>query len=88
MSRWKPQVSYITEKSSNDYWNNQAKSQFVTKVYKTYVELKRDLPTMCKENIDADGVSVVRTRRGQWGEWFERWKLENGKPTIIEQGWS
>jgi len=88
MSRWKPQVSYITSDSSRDYWNNRAKSQFISKEYKTYAELKKDLPKICKENIDADGVRVVRSRRGQWGEWFERWKLNNGVPTIVKDGWS
>jgi len=88
MSRWKPQVSYVTEKSSNDYWNNRAKSQFITKVYNTYAELKKDLPTICKENVDGDGVRVYRSKRGQWGEWFEHWKIRNGKPKIVKEGWS
>jgi hypothetical protein len=88
MSRWKPQVIYITSNSSHEYWYNRAKSQYITKEYKTYAELKKDLPTICKENIDDDGVSVYRSRRGQWGEWFETWKLDNGVPTIVKEGWS
>jgi len=33
-------------------------------------------------------VFVSRSKRGEWGEWFERWSYDaNRKPTIIKQGW-
>ena len=53
--------------------------------YKTYRELKKDLPKFIREN---DEVVVYRSRRGQWGEWFEYWTLINGKLEITKQGWS
>lgn len=53
--------------------------------YKTYKELKKDLPKLIKENEE---VVVYRSRRGEWGEWFEYWTLTDGKPTISKQGWS
>lgn len=57
--------------------------------YKTYKDLKKNLKKVMKENRDADDFFVVRYRRGQWGEWFERWGLDSsGKPVIIKQGWS
>lgn len=94
MARFKPQVSFITKTSLNDYYNqsNYSKprlSKYITKQYNTYKELKKDLKDICKSNIDVDGVFVVRSKRGQWGEWNERWDLDsNGKPTIIKEGWS
>lgn len=91
MSRFKPQVSYITRDSCEVYFNAspyKKVSQTITKQFNTYKELKKELPEICEKNIDADGVSVVRSKRGQWGEWFERWENVNGVPTIIKEGWS
>jgi hypothetical protein len=34
-----------------------------------------------------DEISIHRSRRGEWGEYFEVWQLVNGKPTIVKQGW-
>jgi hypothetical protein len=34
-----------------------------------------------------DSIFVSRSRRGQWGEWFEHWDLINGEPKITKQGW-
>jgi hypothetical protein len=41
-----------------------------------------------EEHIGDRPVFVVRSRRGEWGEWFEHWELINGKPTIVKKGWS
>jgi len=33
-------------------------------------------------------VMVSRSRRGEWGEWFEYWSFNTeNKPIIIKQGW-
>lgn len=95
MARFKPQVSYITKNSLRDYYNEMTFGgrgklrKGITKEYNTYKELKKDLKEICENNIDADGVFVVRSKRGQWGEWNERWDLDsNGNPTIIKEGWS
>lgn len=60
----------------------------ITKQYDTYRALKKDLKEICEVNIDNDGVFVIRSKRSQWGEWYEHWKLNNGKPMIVECGWS
>ena len=94
MPKFRPQVTYMTHDSLREYWNasSYAKpkpSKYITKQYETYRELKKDLKEICKQNIDLDGVSVIRSRRGEWGEWFEYWKLnQNGKPEIIKEGWN
>lgn len=56
------------------------------KPFETYKELKsnvQELITQCPNGV----LTVFRSRRGQWGEWFEKWTILNGKPTIIKQGW-
>ena len=32
-------------------------------------------------------LSISRSKRGEWGEYFENWELVNNKPTIIKEGW-
>lgn len=34
-----------------------------------------------------DYVSVYRSKRGEWGQWFEHWKLVDMKPVKIKEGW-
>jgi len=53
-----------------------------THVFDTYRELVRKMGFLEDESYDGE-VFVTRSRRGEWGEWFEVW--ENGK--IIRQGW-
>ena len=87
MANFKPQVTYTTLDSIRDYRNNQRKSMCIVEVFKTYRELKKALPEILKKSNDVH-VSVVRSRRNQWGEWFEHWQLNNNKPVIIKQGWN
>lgn len=55
--------------------------------YKTYKELKKNLKKHILESWGGE-VDVTRTRRGEWGQWFERWKLTfDGKPYITKQTW-
>lgn len=88
MSRFKPQVSYITKDSLHEHYNSyKPKSKYITKSYISYQELKKELKNILDNNIDSEGVTVVRSRRGQWGEWFEKWKNINDIPTIVKEGW-
>lgn len=55
--------------------------------YPTYSKLRSDLKSLINESSDKI-VQVYRSRRGNWGEWFEHWRLNyEGKPAIIKQGW-
>lgn len=87
MPNFKPQVTYKTFDSQRDYWSGDRKSPYITRQYATYAELKRNL----KEHLEAcieDTVSVSRSRRGEWGEFFEHWGLDaERKPVIVKQGW-
>lgn len=87
MAMRKPYLEYVTRESLNDYTNNRRCHLQLIKTFNSYAELKRSLKSVCEENIDEDGVFVIRQRKGEWGEWFERWDLVNGKPVIIRKGW-
>jgi hypothetical protein len=56
------------------------------RTFNTHKELKRNLLQALQDSYDHE-VSVSRSRRGNWGEWFETWELNNGNPRIIRQGW-
>ena len=86
MANFKPQVRVITQQTNKDYHWRQLNSPYKTIEYKTYAELRRNLKKHLEENLEAQ-IPVCRSRRGKDGEWFENWKLINGKPKIINQGW-
>lgn len=92
MANFKPQVTYMTDTSLHDYKVERLRvtSPSITKSFNTYAELKKALKDYILHNHigeDDDLVTVTRSRRGHWGEWFEKWKLINGVPTIVKKGW-
>jgi hypothetical protein len=92
MSNFKPQVRYMTRESLHDYNVGRygVTTEYTTKKFNTYTELKKALKDYILHNHiggDDDLVTVTRSRRGEWGEWYEKWELVNGTPTIIKQGW-
>ena len=87
MANFKPQALFTTNSSIHEYWNRQRNSIYIRKTYKTYRELLKDLPNILAETNE-EYISVYRSRRGEWGEWFEHWALVNGKPKKIHEGWS
>lgn len=58
----------------------------VRKSFPTYKEVKSKMKELI-ENSFCGEVNVYRSRRGEWGEWFEKWVRVNGKPAIVKQGW-
>lgn len=87
MSNFKPQITIITEETRREYVNGFGKkSPYKTIQYPTYRELKKNLKKHLQENLEAQ-VAVCRSKRGEWGEWFENWTLVNGNPQIVKQGW-
>ena len=85
MPNFKPQISYITEESIRAVYGKSG-SRTITKRFDTYAKLKKSLKAILTSNLDEYAV-VSRSRKGEWGEWFEHWILVNGKPKIIKQGW-
>lgn len=53
----------------------------------TYRQLLRDLPALMKEYC-LEEITIYRSRRGEWGEWFEYWHLHGSKITKGKEGWS
>jgi len=87
MSNFKPQVTIITNETRREYSNTYGKgSPYKTIQYPTYKELRKNIKRHLEENLESV-ISVSRSRRGEWGEWFENWSLVDDKPTIIKQGW-
>ncbi len=39
------------------------------------------------EMSSTNKVTVTRYRRGQFGEWFEWWRMVDGRPEIVWEGW-
>lgn len=90
MANFKPQVTYMTKSSLHDYNSERYRvtSPYKTEIFKTYAQLKKALrERILHDHIGENPVFVSRSRRGHWGEWFEKWELVNGKPTIIKKGW-
>lgn len=57
--------------------------------YKTYHKhLLKDLPNVFNK-YGVKTVLVIRSRRGEWGEWCERWEMDYRQvPFITKKGWS
>jgi hypothetical protein len=77
MAKFKPQASFTDENGKER-----------TNTYDTYAKLKKALRAMLKVSKH-NVITVARSRRGQWGEYFEHWsEANNGKIEIIKEGWN
>jgi len=54
--------------------------------FDNYPSLKRHLKEAIYQSFEKE-ITVIRTRRGEWGEWFEKWHIVNDKPKIYKEGW-
>ena len=54
--------------------------------FKNYESLKKSMQRLL-DNATDNSIEIVRSRRGEWGEWFERWELVKGKKKITKQTW-
>lgn len=84
---YRPQITIITNETVRQARDSYGqKTQYQSIPYKSYAELKRNIKHHLEQNLE-DTISVSRCRRGQWGEWFEIWKLSGGKPIVTREGW-
>ena len=82
MSNFKP--SFTIRKRNPDSWDKKPYHYFS---FPTYRELKRKLVGIMQEH-NVDEVCVSRSLRGEWGEFYEYWRLDsNGKLVMGKSGW-
>ena len=86
MSNFKPQATFTTDENIREYRNGMSKSRNTINVFPTYRKLRAALKAMLLASHD-ERVEVSRSKRGEWGEWFEVWEMVNGKPKITKQTW-
>ncbi len=88
MANFKTSVTFTTDESRRDYRNRGYRgSDYIFQRYDTYRELKKNLKQHLEDSED-NTVSVSRSRRWEWGEWFENWGLDSErKPVIVKEGW-
>ena len=67
-------------------WDRDKIETHSTREFKSYRELRKNLVDLLKEDHE-NIVTVYRQRRGEWGEWFEKWGLLDGKPVKLKEGW-
>ena len=80
MANFKPQAS-----GYNYYFGQEKLIKTISKP--TYAELLSEVKKSLKAGV-CDNFHICRSRRGEWGEWFEVWQIICEKPTIIKEGWS
>ena len=66
-------------------WKPQVTINGQTTSFSTYREVLKNMKLLLQRSNGE--VFVSRSKRGEWGEWFEKWARFNGKPTIMKQGW-
>ena len=67
-------------------WKPQVTINGQTTSFDTYRELLKNMKLLLQRSNNNE-VCVSRSKRGQWGEWFERWQLQCGKPVLIKACW-
>lgn len=78
MPKFKPQVTLKVREFG------EVKTE--SKSYPTYREIVSKMKSLLERSFD-DEVCVSRSKRGEWGEWFERWGWKDGKPHIYKGTW-
>ena len=87
MAKFKPGFWRKTKETERDYRLSTSKKDNEWVEFNTYAELRSNLKKYLDESPEPY-ISVYRSRRGEFGEWYEHWALGvNGKPKIIKSGW-
>ena len=67
-------------------WDSNRVESHETRTFKSYRLILKNLVSLLNEDRE-NIVTVYRQRRGEWGEWFEKWGLLDGKPVKLKEGW-
>jgi hypothetical protein len=54
--------------------------------FPTYANVLKNLKDLLQRSNSKE-VTIFRSRRGEWGEWFEKWMLRGNKPFKFKEGW-
>lgn len=73
----KPFVWYRSQNGTDEF-----------RVFDTYSKLRSSMRAMMADSVD-NVLIVTRTRRGQWGQWFEHWHIDESTNKLIKtkEGW-
>ena len=83
MANWKPYAFINVRRKAYPPYDVESKD---TKEFPTYRELRKNLIDLLKAS-EEEIVTVYRSRRGEWGEWFEKWGMYDNKPVLLKSGW-
>jgi len=86
MAQFRPQFTVRRNRDNNHLFGDYPYETAKTFVFPTYRELKQKMKGIMKEH-NVTEISVSRSRRGEWGEWFENWSLHGEVLTIDKEGW-
>jgi hypothetical protein len=83
---FQPQVRVSVPRSYYGEFGHSVSNGCIQKCFGTYAEIKKRMRDLL-EISDDNEVTVYRHRRGEWGEWYEKWAIIDGKPKIFKEGW-
>lgn len=74
---YKPWASYRSQNGTDE-----------CRVFDNYRLLRKAMKAMMSDSVD-NIVDVTRTRRGEWGQWFERWAINEATNKLekIKETW-
>jgi hypothetical protein len=78
---------YDGELKKHGVWGCSVFPAYPTRVYLSFIKIKHLYRYLKSLNNDVFDVSVSRSRRGEWGEWFENYEWTKNKFTKIKEGW-
>jgi hypothetical protein len=55
-------------------------------IFRSYQELKKELRQIMREHFVSE-ATVHRSKKGEWGEWFEVWGANGKRLKKISEGW-
>jgi hypothetical protein len=94
--RWKPFLidpEIECENLRRQSWEKRKSDQVEFDTYRALLKalpeyiLKSRSARCHEEAVPSNEVTLFRSRRGEWGEWMEKWTLIDGKLKKFKEGW-
>jgi len=87
MAQFRPQFSISRNQDNVHLFKDYPYESSKYFIFPTYRELKQKLVEIMKA-YSVTEISVSRSRRGEWGEWFEYWHLHGDEVVKGKEGWT